>query len=143
MIMKCTNCGMNIATCHYKYNINGNITEAHLCPDCAAKLEGRIGGFDLGDAFESFDRAFDDMFSGLFTRPLLGSFGFGMPQLTAPVRVRRAERTEEKKETEALDPELSKRREINALSSELEAAVKAEDFERAIELRDKLKELQK
>ena len=53
--MKCTNCGMNNATCHYRYNINGKVTEAHLCPDCAAKMEGKADGFDFNEAFESFD----------------------------------------------------------------------------------------
>lgn len=137
---------MNTATCHYRYNINGKITEAHLCADCAEKMEGKIADFDFNEAFESFDRAFDDMFSGFFTRPLIGSFGFGPAALLTPVKVKRAEKTEEKKEenrNETADPELSKRREINALRQELDAAVKAEDFERAIELRDKLKELEK
>ncbi len=75
--MKCTNCGMNNASYHYRYNINGKVTEAHLCPDCAAKMEGKIDGFDFNEAFDSFDRIFDDMWSGFFTRPLFGSFGFG------------------------------------------------------------------
>ena len=34
--MKCDRCGKNEATFHYKTNINGRVTEAHLCPDCAA-----------------------------------------------------------------------------------------------------------
>ena len=144
--MKCTNCGMNNATCHYRYNINGKVTEAHLCPDCAAKMEGKIDGFDFNEAFDSFDRIFDDMWSGFFTRPLFGSFGFGVPALmTAPAREKKetAEAKTEEKKTEGLDPELSKRREINALREELNTAVKEENFEKAIELRDKLRELQK
>ena len=41
--MKCTNCGKNNASYHYRYNINGTVTEAHLCPECAAKALGAVG----------------------------------------------------------------------------------------------------
>ena len=36
--MKCDRCGKNEATFHYKTNINGRVTEAHLCPDCARAM---------------------------------------------------------------------------------------------------------
>ena len=45
-------------------------------------------------------------------------------------------------ETKA-DPALERRREINALREQLNTAVKAEDYETAIRLRDKLRELEK
>ena len=32
--MKCEHCGKNEATFYYKSNINGNVTEHHLCGDC-------------------------------------------------------------------------------------------------------------
>ena len=65
--------------------------------------------------------------------------------MTAPAREKKetAEAKTEEKKTEGLDPELSKRREINALREELSTAVKEENFEKAIELRDKLRELEK
>ena len=36
--MKCDRCGKNEATFHYKTNINGRVTEAHLCSDCARAM---------------------------------------------------------------------------------------------------------
>ncbi|MBE6765431.1 MAG: hypothetical protein E7546_06090 [Ruminococcaceae bacterium] len=53
MNMKCSNCGNSNATTHIKQNINGQVSEAYLCPECAEKAG--VGG----------------MFSGF------GSFGFG------------------------------------------------------------------
>ncbi len=35
--MKCDRCGKNDATFYYKSNINGRVTETHLCPDCARR----------------------------------------------------------------------------------------------------------
>ena len=36
--MKCERCGRNEATFYYQSNINGRVTQVHLCPDCAAEL---------------------------------------------------------------------------------------------------------
>ena len=36
--MLCQSCGKNEAVFHYKSSINGNVTEQHLCRDCAAAL---------------------------------------------------------------------------------------------------------
>ncbi|MGN1080696.1 MAG: UvrB/UvrC motif-containing protein [Acutalibacteraceae bacterium] len=45
--MKCQNCN-NEATTHIKQNINGKITELHLCGECAAKM-----GYDTVSGFEN------------------------------------------------------------------------------------------
>ena len=36
--MKCDRCGKNDATFYYKSNINGRVTETHLCQDCARQM---------------------------------------------------------------------------------------------------------
>lgn len=36
--MKCQHCNKNEATAYFKQNINGNVTEMHLCEDCAKEL---------------------------------------------------------------------------------------------------------
>ena len=33
--MRCDRCGKNEATFYYKSNINGKVTQIHLCPQCA------------------------------------------------------------------------------------------------------------
>lgn len=36
--MKCQHCNQNEATTYFKQNINGKVTEMHLCEDCAREL---------------------------------------------------------------------------------------------------------
>jgi len=49
--MKCSNCGKNNATINFNQNINGEITNLHLCEECAHKL----------GIFNSFDDIFSPM----------------------------------------------------------------------------------
>lgn len=37
--MKCEHCGKNEVTFVYQSNVNGQVTEKHLCGECAEKLE--------------------------------------------------------------------------------------------------------
>lgn len=147
--MKCENCGKNIANFHYKSTVNGKVTEAHLCSECAEKLGygEKMAGSDIFDGF------FDSFFSSPFGR-MDSLFGFApmmMPVMTLPrLEIRfdngqtsgeTAEKTENKTETK-VDPELSKRRELNMLKNQLDEAVKEQRYEDAIVLRDKIKELE-
>ncbi len=153
--MKCTNCGKNNASFHYEYNINGQRTELHLCPECAAKLQperefanrtqslfgdffndGFFGGSLLNDSI------FGDGFfgNGSFFEPMVSFF----PAMLMPVRVQRVAPAQTGAETTVqADPELSRQREVNALREQMKAAAEAEDYERAAKLRDELKKLEK
>ena len=152
--MKCTNCGKNNASYHYRYNLNGKVTEAHLCPECAATV-GAEAEADMtkamNDAFSEFDNMFDGFFGGFFGRRGMNPFSsFGLPGLVMPrlafaapaEKAGSAEASPEAKPA-AVDAELSKRREINALREEMRAAAEAEDYEKAAEIRDRLRELEK
>lgn len=151
-MMKCENCG-NEANFYYSSNINGKKTQRHLCADCARK-EGYGEMMDYEPA-----SMFDDMFSDFF-RPMRSLFspfdsftrGLGSimaPSLTMPklhfVIGEPEQKAEETKAAEdaAVDPELKARREREALKQQLDAAVREENFEKAIELRDKLREMDK
>jgi len=167
--MKCEKCGRYDATCHYTSNINGKVTEQHLCGECAGEFDmGRsffaeadrmfdmaFAGFDRFGGFDSFDRFF-----GFPRRRALSPWGFGyaMPALVIPrpcvsgecAAPAEAAAPADAAPTEAAapaaseaDPELKKRREINALREEMRAAAEAEDFEKAAEIRDKLREMEK
>ena len=61
--MKCEHCGKNEATFYYKSNINGKVTEHHLCADCAKEM-GYVN--DLEKSFTNFSASmfggFDDLF---------------------------------------------------------------------------------
>ena len=161
--MKCTNCGKNNASYHYRYNINGTVTEAHLCPECAAKMAPNMQLASGGGMLDSMMRNFfnDDFFgSGFFGNSLLGDgfFGrsmfspmmtFGIPAMLMPgVEIRYPsqgqpqEAPAQEQNNSQVDPELSKRREINALREQMKAAAEAEDYEKAAQLRDQLHKLE-
>ena len=150
--MKCENCGNNEVSFIYQSNVNGNITEKHLCAECAEKLgytqrlaahsqrmmRGLFGGGLFEDFFTPFpsllgrmDRLLEDPFDDFFA---------DMPALGAP-----AERQEQsqKPQDDLLEKEereaISKTRQLNALRMELRRAVQEENFERAIELRDQIR----
>jgi Uncharacterized protein with conserved CXXC pairs len=145
--MKCQNCGNNNAVFHYKVNINGQKSEQHLCAECAEKAglteENLFGG-----------NMFDSMFADFFT-PARSAFfpefsRFMMPVMTLPrieFMVRNDEAEREKIPAEKAPAEkdegLSLRRELNVLREQMKSAVSAEDFEKAAELRDKIRELEK
>jgi len=139
--MKCTNCGKNIASCHYKYNINGNVTEAHLCTECASKLGEDQSFFGLGRifsaSFDSLDRIFDSFFRPFSLAP---AYAAG---ISAGEEAREAAPAPQTPAGSAVDPELNRRREINALKIEMLTAAQNEEYERAAELRDRLRELEK
>ena len=161
--MKCTNCGKNNASYHYRYNINGTVTEAHLCPECAAKMAPNMqlsfGGSGMG-MLEGMMRSFmnDDFFGdfmndGFFGRSMFAPvMTFGFPAVLMPgVEVRYPSGTPEvgnaqsqpaQEQNSQVDPELSKRREINALREQMKAAAESEDYEKAAELRDQLRKLE-
>lgn len=153
--MKCTNCGKNNAVSHYRYEINGKVTEAHLCEECARKLQperefaamsrelfGNMGSFfDTPLMGGGLFRGLLDPFEGFFGGPL-SLFGAPRIEISFPDAGESAAKTESAADP-LVDPELSKRREINALREEMRAAAESEDYEKAARLRDKLREMEK
>lgn len=123
--MKCEKCGNHEATYHYRSNVNGEVSEMHLCSGCAEE-QGLLRAFD----FDPFESLLEDFLSPRFS---LG----GTMLRTLPRRRSAAVQPEVK--TAAVDPALAKRREKEALRWQLEEAVKSEDYETAIGLRDKLR----
>ena len=57
--MLCSNCSAKDANFHYKYMKNGNITELHLCSECAKEL----GYIKNNDQMFNFSNFFGDFFS--------------------------------------------------------------------------------
>ena len=147
--MRCDRCGKNEATFYYKSNINGKVTQVHLCPQCAEEL-----GYT--DSFRSAGMT-GGLFGDFFSRPfgMLEPFfnGFGSRMLTEfpePVDVlgQARESTPAAEEQGDLLPKdeqdaLTKQRKRNALQTQLNLAVEAERFEEAAKLRDELKALEK
>lgn len=160
--MKCEHCGKNEVTFVYQSNINGKITEKHLCGECAQKLgytqkvaAGRrdlmqsffgdsfFGGSLLDDFFAPMpsllgrmDRMLESPFEDFFDR---------MPALTtAPAQQEEQPQTPTEQKESAAEEEshFSRLRRRNALKMELKKAVHHEEFERAAQLRDELRALE-
>ena len=149
--MKCENCGKNEVTFVYQSNVNGQITEKHLCSECAEKLgyTQKLAAYSQrmtrnlfgGGLFEDFftpvpsllgrmNRLLEDPFDDFFT---------DMPALGAPAE---AKQEAPKPQDTLLEQEeqnaISQERQLNALRMEMQKAVAAENFERAAELRDQI-----
>ena len=143
--MKCQNCGKSEVNFHFSSNINGCVTEQQLCSECASAL-----GYDVGKLFE-----FGGLYNGFF--PIFGGQNaflkmmipgdFRIPVMFAPAQIEAApnahyrcnctECASEGRETE-VDDEMKAKREM---IMQMREAAENEDFEKAAELRDKLKEM--
>lgn len=149
--MKCENCGKEEVHFHYASNINGNITEKHLCAECAAKL-----GFSDMPVFRpemSFEDALARLFGARPNRRMFSGYGMLFPAYVVPTvgmiipgpsaggagTQTEAPPAEIKPE---IDPEMQKRREINILREQMRAAADAEDYEKAAAIRDSIKNLE-
>ena len=159
--MKCENCGKNEVTFVYQSNINGKVTEKHLCSECAEKLgytqkiaarnrsmmQSFFGGSLLGNGF------FDDFFSpmpslmgrsGWLLEDPFDDFFTDMPALSAAPA--QQEQANQKQADDLVGKEEQSRfaymRQVNALKLEMKKAVHQENFERAAQLRDQIHQLE-
>lgn len=153
--MICQQCGMKTATTHIKKIVNGVVTEKHLCSDCAQK----------NNLSNSFAGALASML-GDFTpksQKKCDCCGYTMQSITRSGKVGCAEcyntfyeellpyikRLHGNVEHLGKIPNKSplvvstKEGRIAALKSELSNLVKNEEFEKAAEIRDKIRELEK
>lgn len=198
--MLCQKCNKNNASIHYQQNINGNKTEYHLCPECAAEMGLDMGaGQILSDSLDGFGNIFSGFFGGsngfgdllsgfgslgsladshsephtglkcpdcgMDLSSLGGSSFLGCPEcydtfesILGPNldRFQRGHRHTGKRPNrlgtaphapsvnEAAEANKEKKEplsEVDKLRAELNEAVKAENYEKAAELRDKIKEI--
>jgi len=153
--MKCQKCGKNEVNFHYSSNVNGCVTETHLCSDCAAESGYDIGKIlelrqlnDLGTLFETVF-PMQNTISGFMPMAIpMVQTGTNLPFTMQP-RVGMIDRgnscgcgceTQSLKDTKVeVDEVMSRRRELNM---QMRSAVEKEEFEKAAELRDKIKELE-
>jgi len=149
--MKCDNCKENDANFYFKAIINGKTAEYHLCGDCAQKagfadapywqqqspIEGYLAapfGY-TGDAFGG--------------RMMFPGYRMMVPMPVPRFELLFREESEaepkgaEEKIPEDAGTELREKRELISLRHQLQEAVRTEDFEKAIVLRDKLKGMEK
>lgn len=147
--MKCQSCGNFEANFHYKSNINGEITERHLCQECAQKTEGGMfaGSTARLRPMQTLSGGMFDLFEGgLFTGRFFGD-ALSMPAMMGGFPTAAPEPSPgnlpEKDIPADAGEDIKKRRELNKLRSEMEREVRAESFERAAELRDEIYRLER
>ena len=153
--MKCENCGKNEVAFVYRSSVNGRVEEKHLCAECARKLGyDRYltggGNFFMPNMFNSgfFGNSMLDRFlsgaalpSGRDIDNPFDDFFSEMPALrSAPVRERR--QNDDRLVDEQAGSEFSRQRQLNALRMELQKAVSAEEYERAAQLRDEIRQME-
>lgn len=149
--MKCENCGKEEVNFHLTANINGNITEKHLCAECAGKLGYTDKSLTRPEA--SFEDIFAELFGARPNKRVFSGYGLMFPTIIIPtIGVLVPDNGDD--ETEDLEPErkaeikpvidaqMQKRREINILREQMKQAAEAEDFDKAAELRDSIKKLE-
>lgn len=161
--MKCEKCNEREANFFYTATVNGKTTQRRLCSECAAEegLDkalgfGRESLFDgfFGEPFGMLESFFGEpfgrrsLFSGLMpTMMTMPRSLFAPTETAAPEREAAPAHGPAQTEAETKIPvdageEVRTGRELRALKHQLHAAVKAEDFEKAIELRDKIRQLE-
>lgn len=160
--MLCQSCEKRQATTHIKTILNGELKEYNLCPECAGKLGygSFFGdfGFDLDKLFGSFmdslgtakntkrcqccGSSFEDIAKS-------GKVGCAncydtfYEELLPSVQRIHGRTSHTGKLAHSAGTEVKIRNEIAKLKSQLEQAIKSQEFEKAAELRDQIKELEK
>lgn len=167
--MKCEKCKGREATTHVKRVVNGRYEEYMLCADCAHEMGfDNVFSFEMPDMFSGLVQSLFGALparSGASRCPECGST-FGDIQNTGKVgcaecyRVFRSELMPSIKRIHGntahcgkipytVEPDGKKdnqkkrnQTELERMNSELKAAVEAQNFERAAELRDKIREME-
>ena len=167
--MLCQHCQKNEATTHVKTMINGDYAEYRLCPECAHEL-GYDSMFpdlsaDFGGLLGSFLSAALPARSGATHCKLCGStmndikktgkvgcsecYDTFFSELTPTIRSVHGNTEHIGKrpviEYETIEddkPEKQKGESLDDLKAQLKKAIEDENFERAAELRDKIKEME-
>ena len=167
--MKCQKCGTNEVNFHYSSNVNGCVTETHLCQQCAMESGYDIDKmFDLGQFTDLGSSSDLGQFNDLGLRSMLeamlpmrnsisGFIPLAIPMIstnsmfpfTTQFRRGMIEQEESctcgcgkkvlKNTNVEVDETMSQRRQLNA---QMRVAVANEEFEKAAELRDKIRALE-
>jgi len=163
--MLCQSCGKNGAAFHYKTNINGVVSELHLCADCASRINNgpvNVNIFNLNNSNYLSSVMSDFMGSAEQTNtgrcPLCGATARDISR-TGKVGCARCYATfsdmlmpfikrihgntrHNGKCPASAGIELQQKRRLEKLKIELARAVEAQNYEHAAELRDRIRELE-
>jgi len=156
--MLCQNCNKNQATVFFKETVNGKMPEYALCPECAKNL--KIAGFDedpLSALFGGFfprQRAAQSAKKcpscGAEFRELAASGKLSCPdcykafadELAPTVKQLHGSVKHRGRAPHRFGEKRARMEELTRLKAELQTAIKSEDFETAVTLRDKIRAIE-
>ncbi len=162
--MVCDICGKKKATVHLTEIVDGQMTEMHLCENCAheksVQMEQQFGLADLLAGLSDFGKQVVDQQQEKLACPRCGltyddfkkfgrlgcsgCYAAFREQLSVLLKKIHGSNRHYGKAPEALSQfEKDKNEILRDLRDQLDHAVHAEDFERAAELRDRIRDLEK
>lgn len=169
--MLCEKCKKNQAVTHIRQNINGNLTEMHLCQECAAEISGKFEN-EYGKLFSDFGFGIDSMLTSIFGQDFLSenllsdhtdrcemcgssldeirkSGNVGCKQcyehfgkeLMPLIQRIHGKTVHNGKIPQSAGKEITTKAKITELEKELQALIDSQEFEKAAEIRDKINSL--
>jgi protein arginine kinase activator len=162
--MKCQICGMREATTHIKQNINGQISERHLCAHCAMEADA---GLALPNVFQSLFGVFPGQvmpLQAIQERRLCPKCGLSFAEIAQAGKLGCADcyrtfydqleptiqrihgrvfHTDQKSPIQKTPAKETRGEKITKCKADLQEAIQSQNFERAAELRDEIRELEK
>lgn len=157
--MLCQNCQMKDAAVHLKQIINGEAIELHLCPDCAAAMGysdmlgmlqipfGRIAGEPSGKRHAASEQrcptcgfTFSDIsYSGRPGCP--DCYRFFADKLAPSIKKLHGRAVHVGRIPDSAGRGAQNERRLRELKTQMDEAVRRQDFERAAFLRDEIKDI--
>ncbi len=160
--MLCQSCEKRQATTHIKTIVNGELKEYNLCPECAQKMgyDSFFGGlgFDFDKLFGSFMentgavrstkrcQCCGSSFEDIAKSGKIGCascYEIFRDELLPSIQRIHGRTCHTGKLARSAGTEVKIRNEIAKCKQELNEAIKSQEFEKAAELRDRIRELEK
>lgn len=151
--MLCTNCNSAPASYHYKTLVGNTLYEQHLCPACAAQLSSENDG--IGSMFSSL---FGQKLPERKVCPVCGvsesevgrngqvgcaqCYDTFSAMLEPYIRRIHGSLEHTGRFPQNASADVKMRHELQQTRQELQAAINAEEYEKAAQLRDRLRELE-
>ena len=163
--MQCDICGKKKATVHLTEIVDEQMSEMHLCEDCAreksVQMEQQFGLADLLAGLADFGKQVKDVekikgqcancgltyedfrkFGRLGCGECYGAFKEQLGGLLKKIHGSNTHLGKKPTKIQLLEPP-TQRAELDDLRKQLQKAIQSENYEKAVELRDKIKEFEK
>lgn len=159
--MLCNECGKNDATVHVTHIVNGKKTENHLCEECAKKNQSLFNSsFSMENLFSAM---LNNAFSGATYLPTKGCSTCGMtyeqfrnagkfgcsdcietfkPKLMPVIKNIQGYDAHQGKIPKRAGGDYKVQKEIEKLRKELKLMIDQEEYEKAAELRDQIRDME-